>query len=123
MVEFGKYIREKRLAMRLNLRAFCLTYEEDPSNWSKMERGLLQAPADQQRLESIARKLNLSKSEAQEMMDLAAADKGRIPPDIMNDAQLVPHLPVVFRALRDGEDIPERLNRLADLIREEMRNK
>lgn len=119
-MNFAEFIRQKRLAMRLNLRAFCIAYGEDPSNWSKLERGLLHAPTDQRRLDELAKKLNLSKSEEQQMTDLAFADKGRIPPDLMNDVELVPHLPVVFRALRDGEDIPKRLNQLAELIRKEM---
>mgnify|MGYP000047133211 CR=1 FL=1 len=117
---FAEFIREKRLALRLNLRSFCMTFGEDPSNWSKMERGLLRAPTDKDRLNEIAQKLNLSGAETETLIDAAFADKGRIPPDLMNDANLVPHLPVVFRALREGDDIPKRLNELAEQIRKGM---
>ena len=65
--------------MRLNLREFCLTYGEDPGNWSKLERGLLQAPSDTARLDNIGRKLNLSKRDAQEMVISPAPTKAGFP--------------------------------------------
>ena len=39
-MRFGEHIKARRLEMGLSLRAFCLKNNEDPSNWSKLERGL-----------------------------------------------------------------------------------
>ena len=55
---FGEFVKSKRLQSDSSLREFCKTAELDPSNWSKVERGLLQAPSDRTKLEAIARDLN-----------------------------------------------------------------
>jgi hypothetical protein len=38
---FGEFVRQKRLAVNLELREFCDQAQFDPSNWSKVERGKL----------------------------------------------------------------------------------
>jgi transcriptional regulator with XRE-family HTH domain len=115
---FGKFIRKRRLDLGLSLRAFCMKYSEDPSNWSKMEREVLGPPTDYARLLQIAHYLELSdESSKRELFDLAAAERGRVPGDIMSDAQLVENLPVVFRTLRGEAPTEEELVKLADLIR------
>ena len=44
---FGTFIKELRMKQRLGLREFCLKYEHDPSNWSKIEREVLSPPSDE----------------------------------------------------------------------------
>lgn len=116
---FGELVKARRLELGLSLRAFCMRHNEDPSNWSKMERGLLRPPVDYTRLLQIAGYLELTDGDTrrQQIFDLANAERGRIPEDIMSEAELVANLPVLFRTLRG--DVPEEdeLLRLADLIR------
>lgn len=97
-----------------------MKWGEDPSNWSKMERGILSPPTDFTRLQEIADRLGLSDDEAlkRELFDLANAERGRIPEDIMSEEELVANLPVVFRTLRGEAPTEKELLRLADLIRE-----
>ncbi|MCX7013102.1 MAG: helix-turn-helix transcriptional regulator [Candidatus Sumerlaeota bacterium] len=118
---FADFVREHRLALNLSLRAFCQKHGEDPSNWSKMERGVLRPPESSERLLDIAHKLRIASNERlkRQLFDLAAAQSGRIPEDIMCDAGLVAKLPVVFRSLRGDEPTEDELMRLADLIRNE----
>ncbi len=45
-LDFGVYVRRVRLEAKLLLRDFCRQVDIDPSNWSKVERGLLRPPKD-----------------------------------------------------------------------------
>ena len=49
--------------------------------------------------------------------DLAAADRGKIPSDVMEDEELVEKLPILFRTLRGQKVSKEKLNKLIDKIR------
>jgi ribosome-binding protein aMBF1 (putative translation factor) len=63
IMTFGEFVRTKRLEVGLSLREFCSKVETDPSNWSKIERGILPAPANREFLESVAGLLTLKKGE------------------------------------------------------------
>jgi transcriptional regulator with XRE-family HTH domain len=47
---FGEIIKNKRLDHEMTLREFCRQLDEDPSNWSKIERGLNPPPKDEKKL-------------------------------------------------------------------------
>jgi hypothetical protein len=84
-----------------------------------MERGLLPPPRAHDKLEEYASALGLKKGSDQwyEFFDLAAADAGRIPKDLLSDKEVVEKLPVVFRTLR-GEKISDaNLDALIEKIR------
>lgn len=120
-MRFGDLFRSRRMALGLTLRKFCLENGLDPGNISRLERGLLQPPQDRDKLESYARLLNIEKESGDwyEFFDLAAAETGRIPEEIMQDSQLVQKLPLLFRTLR-GEKVPDdRLDELVRRLREE----
>ena len=116
--EFGEYLRSLRVARNLPLRRFCQLTGLDPGNVSKMERGLLQPPTGE-RLDQLAESLGLKEGTDERTLfnDLAYSCRGEIPPDILNDEELVARLPVVFRTLR-GEPLGEdELKALAEKIR------
>jgi len=113
---FGEFFKEKRQALGLTLREFCLKHKLDPGNLSRLERGLLPPPQDRDRLEEYAKCLGL-KSGSDDwyaFFDLAAAAKGRIPEEIMEDKELVAKLPLVFRTLR-GKRLTDKV--LDDLVK------
>jgi transcriptional regulator with XRE-family HTH domain len=123
MSSFGEFVKARRAELGLTLRAFCLKWSIDPSNWSKMERGRLPPPQGE-RLAEYARFLQLAKgSDAWfELFDLAAAEAGRIPEDL-KDSELLEKLPVLFRTLREaqrdgGRDSEELLEELERKVRE-----
>ena len=51
---FGEFIKERRIARAITLRKFCQELDLDASNWSKVERGLLSPPQDEEKLRRIA---------------------------------------------------------------------
>jgi len=113
---FGELFKEKRQALGLTLREFCLKHKLDPGNLSRLERGLLPPPQDRDRLEEYAKYLGLKSGSDDwySFFDLAAAAKGRIPEEIMEDKEVMAKLPLVFRTLR-GKRLTDKV--LDDLVK------
>ena len=114
---FGEFIKKRRLDQGISLREFCRLIDIDPSNWSKIERGVISPPQDEMRLKQIAKILKIQNGTSlwHEMKDMAKVDAGTIPDDIRSDSRILNSLPIFFRTLRN--DKPEDLNRLIDFIR------
>lgn len=116
---FGEFVRIKRLDAGLSLREFCVKAETDSSNWSKIERGLFPAPANRQFLESVAKLLNLKKSDKDwyTFFDLASLSQQKIPDDVYEDEDVVSALPVFFRTVRGEKPTEEELDKLIALLK------
>lgn len=118
---FGESIRDLRLAAGFSLRAFCVEKNEDPSNWSKMERGVLRPPASDERIREMGEKLGLaSPDDLNSLLDRACADRGVVPDSILSNGALVAKLPFVFRTMRGESSTEEELRDLAETIRLEV---
>jgi len=52
MRKFGEYIKDLRVEKEITLREFCKTAGLDPSNWSKIERGIHTPPKSKEVLET-----------------------------------------------------------------------
>jgi transcriptional regulator with XRE-family HTH domain len=116
---FGEFIKERRIAKGISLREFCKRIEIDASNWSKVERGLLAPPRDEEKLIKIARMLDMKIGSAawKEMKDKASIDAGIIPEDILSDEKVLNSLPIFFRTIRSEKPTPEDLDKLIDMIK------
>ena len=88
---FGTFIKEIRSRSRIGLREFCLDHSHDPSNWSKIERGVLPPPKDEDLLTDWAQQLGLKPGSEDwlKFFDYAAVDAGRIPAYVLEDKELV----------------------------------
>ena len=117
VMRFGAYLKDLRVKRGLTLREFCLSYGLDPGNMSRLERGLVPPPESRDKISDLAGFLGLKpgSDERQELFDLAAADAGRIPEDVMSDEEVVAKLPTLFRTLR-GQEVPS--GELNELIRQ-----
>jgi transcriptional regulator with XRE-family HTH domain len=118
-MNFGGFIKELRLESGIGLREFCKTYGHDPSNWSKMERGVLPPPSDREILEKWAKQLGIKEGTKKwyDFFDLASVEKGRIPEDLLNDEEFVKKLPLFFRTIRGQKPTKEELKELANLLK------
>jgi transcriptional regulator with XRE-family HTH domain len=114
---FGEFIKKRRLDQGISLREFCRLMDIDPSNWSKVERGVISPPQDEMKLRKIAEILKIQDRTSlwHEMKDMAKVDVGGIPDDIRSDSKILNSLPIFFRTLRNEK--PEDLDRLIDFIR------
>jgi transcriptional regulator with XRE-family HTH domain len=122
-INFGRYFEQLRQERGLTLRMFCKKASCDPANISRMERGLISPPKGREILEKYAEALDLIEcsDEWYKFFDLAAADQGIVPQDIMADAELVKVLPVFFRTLRGQKPTEAEMEKLAEKIREGMK--
>ena len=70
--DFGSFIKDQRLGANMTLRDFCRQIDIDPSNWNKVERGLLRPPKN--KIKRIAKVLGLFPGSWQNksLYDLAA---------------------------------------------------
>jgi transcriptional regulator with XRE-family HTH domain len=118
---FGEFIKERRIAKSISLREFCKRVEMDASNWSKVERGLLAPPQDEEKLRKIARVLGIKVGSSlwKEMKDKANIDAGIIPEDILSDEKVLNSLPIFFRTIRSEKPTLEDLDKLINMIRKE----
>lgn len=116
---FGKLLKSMRLEKGLSLREFCLTNKFDPGNYSRLERGLFPPPQNAELLEKYALALGLERRSEKwiELFDVAAADRGEIPADLMSDEEVVKKLPILFRTMRGDPVSAEQLTDLVERIK------
>ncbi len=102
-MKFGELLKDVRIRNRLTLRQCSADCGVDPSNWSKIERGINPAPKDIAILESWAIFLHLDANERQTFFDAAALSRHELPQDIAMDTRILQVLPAFFRAVRGNE--------------------
>lgn len=100
---FREKIKALRISKRLTLRDFCHQLGLDPSNWSKVERGVNPPPGDLSLLERIATFFALQGEEKLSLLDAAALDRREIPADLAKEPEFMKTLPAFFRAARGHE--------------------
>lgn len=114
---FNELAKSLRIQKKLTLRDFCEQIGLDPSNWSKVERGVNPPPGDVGVLERLAEFFGLTGEKKLEFMDAAALQRKEIPPDVADSAILQKALPAFFRAARGHELTEAELKSLAEDIR------
>jgi transcriptional regulator with XRE-family HTH domain len=116
---FGDFFKNLRKKKRITLREFCIKASADPANISRLERGAMPPPQDADILERYAKVLGIrsGSNDWYSFFDLAAADRGIIPKDLMAEREVVRMLPAFFRTLRGQKPTKEEMRKLADKIR------
>ncbi len=116
---FGAALKRLRLERGMSLREFCLRIAADPSNYSKLERGLLNPPPSE-RLADFLQALELTSTceDTRELERLAAIGRGQIPGSILSDERLAGKLPLFFRTLENGPLTDEKMQEVVDTLRE-----
>ncbi len=113
---FASYVREARINAGLTLREFCKIIDSDPSNWSKIERGINKPPQSRLVLDQIAEALNFEPEGEMHkaLLDLAAISA--IPENLI-DPEIKEQLPVFFRTARGKDPTDQELDKLVQKIR------
>lgn len=111
---FKDFVKQKRIDLNLSLRAFCKEASEDPSNWSKIERGILAPPKDLERLKKIANtlKIEVESDEWNILYNSAFIDSGEIPENVMSNQDVLEILPAFFRTIESKKPSREDLENL-----------
>jgi transcriptional regulator with XRE-family HTH domain len=99
---FGEMLREKRLEQRRSLREFSMGIGLDPSNYSKIERGVLPPPVDDG-FGKIAEGLGLipGSQEWERLLFTAEVDRREIPGAVLANEEVAAALPAFFQKLKD----------------------
>jgi transcriptional regulator with XRE-family HTH domain len=115
--QFGAYVKERRENRSLSLREFCRLANFDPSNWSKVERGLLSPPRNRECVSDIASVLLIAKDteEWHKLFDLAAID--HIPESLVQK-NVAKTMPVFFRMARGAEPNGRFIDQIKKCFRE-----
>ena len=92
--KFGALLKKHRLAKGKTLREFCLENGFAPSTLSRMERGLFLPPQSRELVEkyAVALRLKPGSDDWLELFDVAAAERGQIPAELLADAELLDKL-------------------------------
>ena len=116
---FGEFFKSLRIEKDIGLREFCRRLSIDASNWSKVERGVMAPPQDEEKLDQIAGVVGIEKDSElyNEFKDKAAIAAGIIPRDILSDQETLNALPMFFRTVRSEKPTPEELDKLIQKIR------
>jgi len=116
---FGEFFKGQRVSLGLTLRHFCELNHIDAGNLSKIERGILPPPKSEKILKKYANFLKLKEGSDSwyEFFDLAAAESGRLPKELM-EQDIVERVPVFFRTLRGKKLSKSKLNKLIQIIKE-----
>lgn len=114
--KFGDYAKDRRIAAGLTLRSFCRDAAIDPSNWSKIERGIIPPPDETGFLSRVSVILGLNPEERAALGDLAAIARGQIPADL-RDEEILNKMPAFFRAIRGQEYSPEDFEKLLSSVK------
>ena len=119
MITFGEFIKNLRIERRMTLREFCRSAKLDPSNWSRIERGLAPPPKSKAVLQGIAEMLKVEEGSEKyhTLFDLAAIS--HIPIDLLSDEQVLDKLPVFFRTIRGEKPSRKELEELIRIMKEE----
>jgi transcriptional regulator with XRE-family HTH domain len=120
--EFGAFFRKKRHETGLTLREFCIKHDLDPGNMSKLERGILPPPRDEEKKRKYAKALGIREGtdDWYTFFDLAAACAGSLPNDIAANEEIIRALPAFFRVVRTAEDSEKVLERLIEAVKKEL---
>ncbi len=115
--KFGKLLKKLRVEKKLGLRETCRLISYDSSNWSKIERGILPPPVDENILTRWAKILGLKDDqEIESFIDDANIAQGIIPQDILS-GDMAEHLPAFFRTIRNKKPTKEDLDKLIELLK------
>jgi len=119
-MNFGEFIKERRLELNMSLRKFCDVSQIDASNWSKIERSQLPLSLAINKLEELAKVLKIERDSVEwvKYFDLATVAKGIIPKDVYNDNGVLEALPVFFRTASNNKPSDEELDKLIAFIQE-----
>lgn len=116
-MNFGEQLKDLRIRKDLTLRQCSEQLGFDPSNWSKLERGVNAAPKDIEVLESWAKFFGLRGVAKQDFFDSAALSRSELPADLATDEKVLAALPAFFRAVRGAELDETQLRQFVEDVR------
>ena len=121
-MNWGDFVREKRLSAGYGLRQFASLVGILPSNYNNMEKGRMSPPQGNDRLDQIADVLGMEagSEDYHMLMDLAVAGKDKLPADVEKYAKENELVPILLRTLENQKLSEEELRELFRQLNEDV---
>ncbi len=120
---FGKFIEKKRKEKSITLRGLASMLSIAPAYMSDIEKGH-RYPPDKEKLEAMAKILELSEEEKNDMYDLAAGEKeNTVSLDLSEYIMKNDKVRIALRMARDNNLGNETWQKLIDVLKEEIDKK
>ena len=115
---FGELVKTWRIELGMTLREFCRRLGEDPSNWSKVERGILKPPQRREKLRRIAGVLNIREGSGdwEALVDAAVIGAGDIPEYVRENREIYSVLPALFRTMGNVSLTADEIRQMIDQL-------
>lgn len=118
-MDFGTYIKNKRMQKGIALRELADRLKITPSYLSDIEKGRRYAP-DQQKISEIANILEIvDEEELNIIYDLAGKSKDTVAPDLPGFINANEKIRVLLRKAKKANPSPETLDKLIQMLDEE----
>lgn len=118
-MNFQKFIKNQRIKISLTLRAYCKRFGYDPAYISRLETGKLKPPLDKDKLEALAKTLQIEKDSSDwvTFFDLAYQSRSELPSDIKENAsEIISVLPAFLRTADNKKVNKEKVKKLLDFL-------
>jgi transcriptional regulator with XRE-family HTH domain len=121
-MNWGEFVRAKRLEAGYGLRQFAGLVGLQPSNYNHMEKGRMSPPQDKDRLDQIAEVLGVEpgSDDYHALMDLAVAGKDRLPADVAQYAKDNEMVPVLLRTIENRKPTKKEFAELVRRLNEDL---
>ena len=116
-ISFGQYLRQKREEKQITMRRLCERIDLSPAYLSDIENDR-RYPMEGSKLILLARALNLSPEEEEEMFDLAARTRDEVSADLKDYIMGEREVRVALRMARDAHLSKEDWLTITEQIRE-----
>jgi transcriptional regulator with XRE-family HTH domain len=117
-MKFGEFLKNKRLGLELSIRNLSRSTGIDVAYLSRIERGT-KPPEKEEILDKLIKALNLNKTDARKLKDLAAIANRDIPDDIDISDENQEAIPVLLRTINNKKLTGEQIKELTKRINEE----
>ncbi len=117
--EFGQYLKSLRKASGKAARIVALEAGMQPSNYSRLEYGVLNPPQTRPKLDRLAKAVGIldSKSEMAKFYDLAAAANKSIPLDLADIISRDEAVPLMLRTFGNKKLTKQDVEEIVKLVR------
>ena len=121
-MDWGEFIREKRLQAGYGLREFAGLVGILPSNYNNMEKGRASPPQEKARLDQIAETLGIEEGseDYHRLMDLAVKGKDKLPADVQEYAKANEFVPVLLRTIENRKLTKQQFRQLVAELNEDL---
>jgi transcriptional regulator with XRE-family HTH domain len=118
-VTFGEFVKSTRLENGITAREASQAAEILPSNFSKLEHGVLNPPQDPEKQKQLANAIGISPESEKEVQffDLAAKANASMPVDLADIISRDEALPLLLRTIGNKRLGKAEIERLVEIVR------